>query len=281
MGADAAMAARLRLAARLRSLRAAASIPAQQAAGALGSSLTKVSRIESGRVPVQPGDVEALLDLYEVSDLAERQALLDLAGQAAQAGWWDSFSAPLSAGLRHALSLEAAADVIEIVDSQAVPALLQTPDYARAVAAVGPRGTWRAAMNPWILSRRRQLMREASSPRLWAVIGSAAVRRPPGEDIDVLRRQIQYLMSAPNVAIQLIPEAAPAELAAAGPFTYLRFMHPDLSDVVLFEQLTDTAILDRSSDISQYWELFSLMAVNALTTDKSSQALGEILRSLG
>lgn len=57
-------------------------------------------------------------------------------------------------------------------------------------------------------------------------------------------------------------------------------MHPDLSDVVLFEQLTDTAILDRSSDVAQYWELFTLMVVSALTADESRQALGEILREL-
>lgn len=280
MGADAAMAARLRLAARLRSLRAERDLPAQRAAGALGSSPAKVSRIESGRVPAQPGDVEALLDLYEVSDPVEQQALLDLADRAGRAGWWDSFSEPLPASLKHALSLEAAADVIEIVDSQAVPALLQTPDYARAVAAAGLRGTWRAGMNPWILARRRQLLQEASGPQLWAVIGSAAVRRPPGGDVGVLRRQIEHLMSAANLAIQLIPESEPAELAGAGPFTYLRFTHPDLSDVVLFEQLTDTAILDRSSDVAQYWELFTLMVVSALTADESRQALGEILRKL-
>lgn len=280
MGADAAMAARLRLAARLRSLRAGRDLPAQRAAGALGSSPAKVSRIESGRVPAQPGDVEALLDLYGVSDPVEQQALLDLAGQAGRAGWWDSFPEPLPASLKHALSLEAAADVIEIVDSQAVPALLQTPDYARAVAAAGLRGTWRAGMNPWVLARRRQLMQEASGPQLWAVIGSAAVRRPPGGNVAVLRRQIEHLMSAANVAIQLIPESEPAELAGAGPFTYLRFMHMDLSDVVLFEQLTDTAIVDRSSDVAQYWELFTLMVVSALTADESRQALGEILREL-
>lgn len=208
MGADAAMAARLRLAARLSSLRAERDLPAQRAAGALGSSPAKVSRIESGRVPAQPGDVEALLDLYEVSDPVEQQALLDLAGQAGRAGWWDSFPEPLPARLKHALSLEAAADVIEIVDSQAVPALLQTPDYARAVAAAGLRGTWRAGMNPWVLARRRQLMQEASGPQLWAVIGSAAMRRPPGGNVGVLRRQIEHLMSASNVAIQLIPESA-------------------------------------------------------------------------
>ena len=281
MGADVAMAARLRLAARLRALRAAMGLPAQQAAAAMDSSPTKVSRIESARVPAQPADVEALLDLYQVSDPAGRRALLDLARQAARPGWWDSFSEPLSAGLRHDLGLEAAADVIETYDSLAIPALLQTPEYARAAAAAAPRGSWRAGMSPWILARRRQLLQDADSPQLWAVVGAAALRKPPRGDVAVLRRQIEHLLSIANVAIQVIPEGAPTELAAAGPFTVLRFNDLDLSDVVLFEHLTATEILDRPGEVAQYWELFSLLVVSALAGDESRQALADILRTLG
>lgn len=284
MGADAAMGARLLLAARLRSLRDATRLPAKRAAEALGSSLTKVSRIESGRAPAQPGDVEALLDLYGVSDPAEHMALRDLARQAGQPGWWDRFSEPLPSGLRHDLSLEAAADVIMIYDSQAIPALLQTPDYARALAVTGPRATWRAGMNPWILGRRRQLLQSPTSPQLWAVISSAVLSRPPAGDTGVLRRQIQHLMAivgSRNLTIQVISPTAPIELAAPGPFTLLRFAQPELPDLVLFEQLTATATLDRPSEVEHYRELFDTMiAADAYTTDESRQALAEVLLSL-
>ena len=281
MGADVAMAARLRLAARLRELRAAARIQAEQAARALGSSATKVSRLETGRVPAQPRDVEALLKLYEVRDPVERQALLSLAGQAGQEKWWDKFPEPLLPGLKHDLSLEAAADVIQVYDSQAVPALLQIPEYARAVAAAAPRATWRAGQNLSVLARRRLLLQAPTSPRLWAVIGSAALRRPPGGDVPVLRQQIRHLMSAANASIQLIPEAAPIELTAPGPFTVLRFTGQGLLDAVLFEHLTATEIVDKPEDVAQYWGLFTLMVVSALSPDASRQALAEILHSLG
>ena len=283
MGADVAMAARMRLGARLKSLRVAAGITGEQAATAIRSSVAKVSRMEGGRVPAQLGDVTVLLDLYEVPESAERDALLALVSSSRKPGWWDAFSEPLPNPLRHDLSLEAAADVIEIYDSQAVPALLQTPEYARALTVTGPRPTWRAGMSPWILTRRRQLMQEAMSPRLWAVIGSAALRRPPGADVSVLRHQIEHLMSAmasTNVAIQLIPETAPIELAAPGPFTLLRFTEPGLPDLVFFEQLTGTATLDRPPDVEHYRELFGMIVVSAYTTDESRQALAEILLSL-
>lgn len=278
------MAARLRLGARLRSLRTAREISGEQAAAALGSSLTKVSRMESGAVPAQARDLETLLGLYQVQEAAERAELLALLAQSRQPGWWDTFSEPLPGGLRRDLMLEAAADIIEVCDSQAVPALLQTPEYARALAAAGPRAAWRAGMSPWILSRRRQLLQAATCPRLWALIGVAALHRPPGEDVSVLRQQIESLISAaarPEITIQLVPPDAPVELAVPGPFSVLRFAEPDLPDIVFFEQLTTTATLAKPSDVESYRELLGMIIVDAYSAEESQQVLAGILRSLG
>lgn len=284
MGADVPTAARMLLGVRLRSLRDAAGITGEQAATAIGSSHTKVSRIESGRVAAQPEDVKKLLDLFGISASADRDALLTLAHESHQLGWWEKFSSDvLPDRVRHDLSLEAAADVIKIYDSQAVPALLQTPAYARALCTIGPRYTWRAGMDPWILARRRQLLQDPSSPHLWALIGAGTLGRAPDGDSDVLREQLEHLMSAaatPDIAIQVIPEGAPIELATPGPFTMLRFMQQGLPDFVLFEQLTGTSTLAGGDDAEYYRELFDLIAALAYTTDESKQALAEAKLSL-
>ena len=233
MGVDVQAAARLRLGARLRSLREGAGITGGRAAGAIGSSVTKVSRIEAGRGRARQADVVALLDLYGVSESGERDALLTLAGEAGQPGWWDQFANQVPAHVRHDLSLEAAAAVIAVYDGQAVPALLQTTAYARSVCAADPGSTWRAGLSPNALAHRRALLDTPGGPRLWALIGAAALRRPPEGDVGVLGEQVEHLVSRarrPDVTIQVVPENAPSELSAAGPFALLRFAEQDLPE---------------------------------------------------
>jgi transcriptional regulator with XRE-family HTH domain len=290
MGADVQAAARMRLGARLRSLREGAGITGGRAAGAIGSSVTKVSRIEAGRGPARLADVVALLDLYRVSDAGERDALLAVAREAGQPGWWDQFANQVPAHVRHDLSLEAAAAVIAVYDGQAVPALLQTPAYARSVCAADPGSTWRAGLGPTALAHRRALLDTPGGPRLWALIGAAALHKAPAGDAGVLGEQAEHLMSGarrPGVTIQIVPENAPSELSAAGPFALLRFAEHDLPDAVLLEQLTTTALLRPDArgtgrlDVERYWEIFYMIARSAYTPGESSLALPEIARRPG
>jgi transcriptional regulator with XRE-family HTH domain len=290
MGADVQAAARMRLGARLRSLREGAAITGGSAAEAINSSVTKVSRIEAGRVPPRLADVVALLDLYGVSEPGERDALLALAREAGQPGWWDQFANQVPAHVRQDLSLEAAAAWIAVYDGQAVPALLQTPAYARSVCVADPGSTWRAGLSPSALAHRRALLDAPGGPRLWALIGAAALRRPPGGDIGVLREQLEHLLSVArrhNVTIRIVPEGAPSELSAAGPFELLRFAEQDLSDAVLLEQLTTTAVLRPDArgtgrlDVEHYWEILYIIAASAYTPGESSAALAGLAQRPG
>lgn len=66
---------RRKLGAELRRQRALAGLTSDEAARRAGWHQSKVSRIETGRSGVKPGDVELLLDVYGVRD-AELRALL-------------------------------------------------------------------------------------------------------------------------------------------------------------------------------------------------------------
>jgi transcriptional regulator with XRE-family HTH domain len=81
---------RILLGTQLRRLREARGITAQQAAKAIRASESKISRIELGRNAFREVDIADLLSLYGVTDLAEREQMLSLAGQANQPGWWHS-----------------------------------------------------------------------------------------------------------------------------------------------------------------------------------------------
>jgi transcriptional regulator with XRE-family HTH domain len=280
MPADASTAARMRLGVRLRTQRDAARITGEQAASVLGSSVTKVSRIEGARVAVRPEDIALLLDLYGISEPAERRELLDLAHEAMQPGWWDRFPGPLPVHVRHDLSLEAAAKTIAVFDGLAVPALLQTTSYARALCAMDPESAWRAALGPKALAHRREIMDMPGRPQLWALIGAGVLRRPPQGEASVLRRQIEHLIAAgqdADVTIQLVPEDAYAVSSAPGPFSLLRFAEPHLPDGVLLEHLTSTASVDiragpdryRATDVDRYRAIFQMIASQAHTPEES------------
>jgi transcriptional regulator with XRE-family HTH domain len=62
---DSPTVARLQLGARLKALRLAANIDQSVAGAALHATGSKISRVESGQVPVRERDVEALLSLYD------------------------------------------------------------------------------------------------------------------------------------------------------------------------------------------------------------------------
>src|SRR5690242_17646434 len=69
------VAARIRLGARLRGLREEAGISREAAAGAIGASAPKISRVELGRTAVKARDLVGLLTLYGASDQAERESM--------------------------------------------------------------------------------------------------------------------------------------------------------------------------------------------------------------
>ncbi len=265
--------ARLRLGARLRALRLAAGITGGRAATVIGSSTSKISRVESGLLPVRQEDVDALLRLYGVSGTGDRDEMLALAQESAQPGWWDRYPARI----RHPLELEAAASVIATYDCLAVPALLQTGDYARALFSTDrARPGWRGGLDLSMLARRRALVAAARAPQVWALIDEAALRRAPEAGAAVMGGQLAHLIGAaarPHITVQVVPVASPGPLAAAGPFTLLRFPAPELSDVVFLELLTGITTLDGSADIDRYWKTFNLLAVGALDPESSITAL--------
>src|SRR6202167_2107235 len=121
----------------LRRLREARGITAQDAARAIRGSESKISRIELGRTSVREVDIIDLLTLYGITDPAEREELLTLAGQANQPGWWHQYQDVPPGWFQPYMGLEESAESIRSYDSQFIPRLLPTEQYAAAVLALG------------------------------------------------------------------------------------------------------------------------------------------------
>jgi hypothetical protein len=255
-------------------MRTAAGITGAQAGDALRATGSKISRIESGEVPVRVRDVEQLLDLYGELSPAERDQLLALARVSTGPGWWDPYSDSVPAAKRHCLEMEAAAAAISTYDPTAVPALLQTGGYAAAVTSSIGTGTvreWRSGQSAAILEHRRGILTSGAAPRLWALVNEAALRRQAGSR-EVMAEQMLHLImlaQAPDITVQVVPATASEGLAAAGPFSVLRFPVEDLSDIVFLEALTRFECLERQRDVERYLLLFNLLATAALDREAS------------
>ena len=170
---------RILLGTQLRRLREARGITAQEAARAIRGSESKISRIELGRTSVREVDIIDLLSLYGIDDPAEREELLTLAGQANQPGWWHQYQDVLPGWFQAYIGLEESAESIRSYDSQFIPGLLQTEEYAAAVLALG-EFSLEEAERLVFLRKERQRRFASGGLRLWAIVDEVALLRPVG-----------------------------------------------------------------------------------------------------
>jgi transcriptional regulator with XRE-family HTH domain len=276
---------RILLGSQLRKLRESKGITREAAGYEIRASGSKISRMELGRVSFKERDVADLLSMYGVTDSAERDALIGLARQANNPGWWQHFGDVLPNWFQAYLGLEAAASLIRTYEIQFVPGLLQTPDYARAVIMLGHAGASAAEINRRVDLRlqRQQILTRPGGPQLWAVIDEAVLRRPIG-GVDVMRAQIESLIAAsklPGVRLQIIPFLAGGHAAAGGPFAILRFPEPELPDVVYVEQLTSAIYLDKREDVDHYAMAMERVCIDAEPPNDTPEILGKLLNEVG
>jgi len=276
---------RILLGAQLRGLRESKNISREDAGWEIRASGSKISRMELGRVSFKERDVSDLLSLYGVTDLKERETLLNLAQQANNPGWWHHFSDILPAWFQSYLGLEAAATLIRTYEIQFVPGLLQTADYARAVILLGHAGadSDEIARRIELRRQRQQILNRPDPPQLWVVIDEAVLRRPIG-GVDVMKAQIEQLIEAsklPNVRMQIIPFLAGGHAAAGGPFAILRFPEPELPDVVYVEQLTSAIYLDKREDVDHYAIAMERVCIDAEPPNHTPEILEKLLQEVG
>ncbi|MFB6894209.1 helix-turn-helix domain-containing protein [Kitasatospora sp. NPDC056327] len=276
------MVRRILLGSQLRRLRETRGITREDAGYAIRASESKISRMELGRVSFKERDVADLLSLYGVDDGLEREALLGLVREANKSGWWHSFNDVLPGWFQTYVGLEEAAALIRTYEVQFVPGLLQSEEYARAVfgqsrPVISEEEVERRVS---LRMRRQKLVTEGDSPRLWAVIDEAALRRPVGGP-QVMRGQVQYLIDAAeqaNVVIQVMPFRFGAHAGESGAFTILRFPEQDLADVVYLEQLTSALYLDKRDDVDAYIQVMERLCVDSLTPERTIDLLASILK---
>jgi transcriptional regulator with XRE-family HTH domain len=268
----------------LRRLREAAGISAEDAGHEIRASRSKISRMETGRVGFKLRDIGDLLTLYGVAGDRERAEVIALAARSRQPEWWTRYADVLPGWFETYLGLEAAASTIRSFESQFVPGLFQTGDYARAVTRLGHQTASAEEIERRVGLRvkRQDLLARAQPPRIWAVVDEAVLRRPIG-GAAVMRAQLARLAGAarlPGVRLQVVPFARGGHAAASGSFSILRFGERDLPDVVYMEQLTSAVYLDQRTDVEHYLEVADQLSGEALTPADTIRFIEQAAREI-
>ncbi|WP_069166109.1 helix-turn-helix domain-containing protein [Nocardia altamirensis] len=266
---------RIAVGGQLRALREASGITPQVAGDHIRGSYAKISRLELGRTGFKERDIVDLLDLYGVTDADQRNMFLDLARKANLPGWWHRYSDLLPQWFETYIGLEGAAKTIRTYESQLVPGLLQTHDYATAVVEVGQESPKDPVRRVELRTKRQEILDAPDGPMLWAVLDETVLHRRVG-GTRVQREQIEHLVemsTKPSVTIQVLSYRSGASAAAGTPFTMLRFIERGLPDIVYLEQLTTALYLDRTDDVALYRQVMDRLAVQAETPARSRELL--------
>src|SRR5215470_6560214 len=274
---------RKRLGIELRRLREQAELTCEDVGQRLECSGTRISRMETGRISVRPGDVRELLEVYGVSG-AEADSLVQLAREARRKGWWHTYGRVLPTWFEAYIGLESEAVRLRDFQSLVMPGLLQTEDYARAVLRAAPHAGSSAEIDRQVALRmeRQKVLSQAAPPDVWVVLSETVLRVHVGGPA-IMRAQLRQLADVaerPNITLQVLPFATVAHVHPVSPFTMLEFSDAADPAVVYLEHLTGSLFLENEDEVRRYRVIFDHLRAESLGTGQSADLIARVAADL-
>ncbi|MEU6237921.1 helix-turn-helix transcriptional regulator [Kitasatospora sp. NPDC047058] len=255
----------------LRSSREARGWRQEDLAAAVGYSATHVSAVETGRRPPTRRLSRELDRAFGWERVFARKAL-------------DIKDTALLAGFPEYVAQEARAAEVRLFTLGIVPGVLQTMDYAKAIAAGAMR---RGSITPdqadervAVLARRQAKLRRDPQPLIHAVLDESCIRRPVGGP-GVMAEQLDALAAfaaMPHTVLQVAPLAIGENRAFDLPVYILTF--PDRS-LMSYAESAQQGNLERDSSavlptLAAYYQLQAM----ALSQADSVALIGELREEL-
>ncbi|MFC9064004.1 helix-turn-helix domain-containing protein [Streptomyces harbinensis] len=271
-----------RLAAELRSLRAAAGLTRDEVSERTGINATTLYRVETAKTNPQKRTLIALLDLYE-ADPGLRAEVASMAERATEQGWLRPYHSELPQEYTAYISFENEAWEVRNYESLFVPGLIQTEQYARAVIA----GTLPLASPVEVDQRvqarmdRQAVLTKESPLRLRAVIDEAVLHRAVGGQ-DVMRAQMRHLlqvMDLPNVSVQAIPFSAGAHPGMPGSFVLMAFADAEEPEIVYLDSMAGDLFLEAPVEMRRYNTIFHDVMSQALSPTATAELITKLIRT--
>lgn len=254
----------------------------EDAAERIGGDKPKISRQENGRQGVSKLEIEALLELYGVSDERLRTALTTLAREGRRKGWWAQYSDILPAGFQERLSIESDAARILTFQPMLVPGLLQTVEYATEVIRSVDKDVTEEERNSYIEVRRsrQEIFARDNPPQYVCLLDEAVLRREVGGPA-VMAAQLDKILlmsNPPRLTIQVVPFAQGWHAGADGAFNIYSYPDPMDLDVVNLDYLDGALYLEEDQPVERYQLAFDELRAAALATRHSMELVSAVKR---
>lgn len=164
--------------------------------------------------------------------------------------------------------------------AHAVPGLLQTDAYARALLRISrPRDT-DAQIEELVSARleRQAILGGEAPPLLWCVLDEAVIRRPVG-GVAVMREQLDHLLSmaqTPHVVVQLLPFDKGEHPVMGGSLTLLSFERGQ--DVAYTESSHSGELLEAPEEVAEHALAYDLLQAKALPPEESLTVIRSVAK---
>ena len=274
----------------LRDLRNKSRLTVRAAAMQLEWSEAKIWRIETGQTSLRSLDVEAMCKVYGApQDITE--ALMGLAKETKARGWWHSYGDAIPEYFDVYIGLEEAASHFSWYESELVPGLFQTEDYARAVIRADNPGVNDAEIDRRVhvrMARQALLTRVTRPPVFDVVLNEAILHRPVGGEQAALSqlRRLSEVSELPTVSLRVVPFSAGLHHGImSGTFELLRFPlngngQETEPPIVYVESFTGALYLDKPHEVARYDTAFKNIWESSLNQQASQELITQVTREL-
>ncbi|WP_107064627.1 Scr1 family TA system antitoxin-like transcriptional regulator [Streptomyces erythrochromogenes] len=253
--------------AKLRKLRIRAGLTQRQLGDKIPIAHSRIAQFELGN-EVPPEDVNGKLDVLLDAD----GDLVDL--------WGHIKRTPYPDWARAFVALEAKAVKMLKYMAHAVPGLLQTESYARALLRISrPRDT-DGQIEALVSARldRQSILGASAPPLLWCILDEAVIRRPVGGPA-VMREQLAQvflLAETPHVVVQVLPFKAGAHPVMGGSLTLLSFERGQ--DVAYTEGSHSGELVETAEEVAEYALAYDLLQAQSLPPDESLTVIRSVMK---
>jgi transcriptional regulator with XRE-family HTH domain len=281
------MTTRRRLRAELRRLRLAKGLSIEDVTNDVEWSTSKLVRIEGGQVGISVSDLNALLQVYDVEDKAQQEELRALARASRQRTWWSAYQRFIPASYLEFIGAEADAARIRHYHPTAVPGLLQTPAYAKAMIAAAPlepiSDEAAQALFEIRQNRKQHVLGRPKPPEFTVILDEAVLRRPVG-GLAAMREQLDYLIQMAkrdSITLWVVPFSAGPHAGLSGAFALFGYDDPADDDVLCLETASGNIVVkDDQNLIKQYGRGADRLEEIALPEPEAIQFVETVRKSL-
>lgn len=260
---------RVRLAGRLRALRAASGYSGNRFAQHIGWQQSRVSKLETGKQLPSEADIESWVTATKAGNEDAEELAELLAAARIEYATWRELSRRARGGLAGQQAeyreSEAAAQYVAEYQPAMVPGIVQTAAYARELLRLpgGPTsaGASVAEVEALVGERvRRQAILYEPHRRIQVVVGEAALRQAPGS-AETMRGQMDRLVAVAglvSVELRVVPFDVPMPVMPLGGFAV------EDDTTVYVETLTGEQRLHEPAEVAVYRQAFErLLAATA------------------